>query len=31
MRELIAVQAVVTSIVDEGASRCAGCGHLVSG
>ena len=31
MREMIAVQAVVTSLVDEGASRCAGCGHLTSG
>ena len=31
MRELIAVQAVVTSPVDEGAGLCAGCGHLTSG
>ena len=31
MRELIAVQAVVTSLVNEGAGRCAGCGHLNSG
>ena len=26
---MIAVQAVVTSLVDEGASRCAGCGHIL--
>ena len=31
MRELVAVQAVVTSLVDEGAERYAGCGHLASG
>ena len=31
MRELIVVQAVVTSLVDEGADVCAGCGHLFSG
>ena len=30
MRELVAAQAVVTSIVDEGADRCAGCGNLTS-
>ena len=30
MRDLIAVQAVVTSLVDEGADRCAACGHLTS-
>ena len=29
MRELIAVPAVVTSRVDEGAGRCAGCGHIL--
>ena len=31
MRELVAVQAVVTSLVDDGAGRCAGCDHLTSG
>ena len=31
MRELFAVQAVVTLLVDEGADRCAGCGQLFSG
>ena len=30
MRELIAMQAVVISLVDEGSDRCAGCGHLTS-
>ena len=29
--ELVSVQAVVTSLVDEGADLCAGCGHLTSG
>ena len=41
MRKLVAVQAVVTALVDEGAvitslvaevtDQCAGCGHLTSG
>ena len=31
MRELVAVQVVVTSQVDEGDDRYAGCGHLSSG
>ena len=31
MRELVSVQAVVTLLVDEGAGRWAGCGHLFSG
>ena len=31
MRELIAVQAVVNSLVDEGAGRSTNCGHLTSG
>ena len=28
MKELVAVQAVVTSLVDEGSGRFAGCGNL---
>ena len=31
MWELIAVQAVVTLLVDEGPDRCVDCGHLTSG
>ena len=31
MKELIAVQASVTSLVDEGAGPCAGYGHHTSG
>ena len=31
MRELVAVQAVVTSLVDDGADRYASCGHLAIG
>ena len=31
MRELVAVQAMVISVVDEGAGRFAGYGHLTSG
>ena len=30
MRDLIAVPTVVILLVDEGADRCAACGHLTS-
>ena len=31
MRELDVVLAVVTTLVDDGAGRFAGCGHLTGG
>ena len=31
MREQVVVQAVVTSLMDEGPGRFADCGHLTSG